>query len=407
MSYINMSCGQTFLSPSCLKQMNEQVNEPIYYPKYYETEIQVVQMLKQVYKTKNITLITTGTGTYGIEMGLRSTFERSEKVAVIDCGTFGAVAASILSIVGLEPVVIHFPHGAAVDLDRVRDVIAADSQIRGLYAVHDETTTGIIAPIAELGKIAREKDLIFAVDAISSISGVELKTDEWGIDLCFGSAQKCMNGPQGLVTISISPRALEKISSRKTPIDTLSLDLTTWIRYHEVKVRGYLNWWKTGGPAPAFNSRAPHEVSPSATLVWGLKGALEDILCEGLDKRIARHAKAGRAVRRGIAALGLPIVAQSEEIASDVVTVVRLPNGIDEREFRAYLLNTHQLALGNGEIGNDNVRIGTMGMVACMQYVLPVIAYVADGLEHFGFRADAGAAMAAVYQAYAEQGSCA
>ena len=97
MALINMSCGQTFLSPSSLKRMNQQVVEPIYYPNYYKTEIQTVDMLKTVYQTKNTTLLVTGTGTYGIEMGLRSTFEKGEKVAVIDGGTFGAVASSILA----------------------------------------------------------------------------------------------------------------------------------------------------------------------------------------------------------------------------------------------------------------------------------------------------------------------
>lgn len=405
MAYINMSCGQTFLSPSCLKRMGQQVQEPIYYPKYYEDEIATIAMLKEVYKTKNTTLLATGTGTYGIEMGMRSTFEKGEKVAVIDCGIFGAVAASILSIVGLEPVVIKFPYGAAIDLDVVRDTIRKDGKIRGLYAVHDETTTGVIAPLDALGKIAREFDLIFVVDAISSISGVELKTDEWGIDLCFGSAQKCLNGPQGLVTVSISQRVFDKIEQRKTPIDTLSLDLLTWVRYHEVKVRGYLDWWKRGGPAPEFKSRAPHEVSPSATLVWGMQGALEDVLAEGLEKRIHRHKIAGQAVRRGIKAMGLSIVAESEAIASDVVTVVKLPGNIEERAFREYLLKTHHIALGNGEIGNDNIRIGTMGITANMKYVLPVIAGIADGLHHFGIPAPEAAGMDAAYHAFVNEGT--
>ncbi len=402
MSYINMSCGQTLLSPTSLKRMGQQAEQPIYYPRYYETEIATVNMLKEIYKTKNTTLLVTGTGTYGIEMGMRSTFEKGEKVALIDCGVFGAVAESILSIVGLEPVSIQFAHGAAINLNRVRDVIKADPQIKGLYAVHDETTTGVMAPLAELGEIAREFDLIFIVDAISSISGVELETDKWGIDLCFGSAQKCLNGPQGLVTVAVSQRTFDKIAKRKTPIDTLSLDLMTWVRYHEVKVCKYLDWWKNGGSAPEFKSRAPHEVSPSATLVWGLQGALEDVMAEGLEKRIQRHAVAGRAVRRGIEAMDLSIVAESEEIASDVVTVVKLPNHIDEKAFREYLLFHHQIALGNGEIGNDNVRIGTMGIAANMKYVLPVLAGMADALHHFGVNVSAANAMDAAYRVFTE-----
>jgi aspartate aminotransferase-like enzyme len=395
MAYINMSCGQTFLSPSALKRMGQQVNQPIYYPDYYETEVEVVKMLKEVYKTDNKVVIATGTGTYGIEMGLRSTFEPGEKVIVINTGVFGAVSKSILEILGITPVELKFEYGCAVDIEAVKSLLEKDMDIKGLYVVHDETTTGAIQPIQELGKLCREYNIIFAVDAISSIAGVELETDKWGIDLCFGSAQKCMNGPQGLVTIAVSERVYEKISRRKTPIDSLSLDLETWTRYHEFKVKKYLEWWKNGGEAPKFISRAPHEVSPPATLIWGLQGALEDILAEGLEKRIKRHEKAGKAVRNAIDALGLKRVTEDEELVSDVVTVVRLPEGIMERDFREHMLKKYNVALGNGEIGNDNVRIGTMGISALPKYVFPTIAAFGNTLRHFGVKIDSGAALAA------------
>lgn len=93
MPYINMSCGQTFLSDRARAYMSRQVYEPIYYPKYYASEEKTVDMLKELYKTKNDVLIATGTGTYGIEMGFRSTFEPGEKVLVINTGIFGAVAS--------------------------------------------------------------------------------------------------------------------------------------------------------------------------------------------------------------------------------------------------------------------------------------------------------------------------
>jgi len=258
----------------------------------------------------------------------------------------------------------------------------------------------VIQPIEELGKLCREFDLLFCVDAISSISGVELETDSWGIDLCFGSAQKCMNGPQGIVTLAVSPKVYEKMAARKTPIDSLSLDLQTWTRYLEVKVKGYLDWWRRGGPAPAFDSRAPHEVSPPATLVYGLQGALEDILEEGLPQRLRRHETAGRAVRRAMEAMGISIVAETEKIASDVVTVLRLPNGIDERELREYLLVNFQVALGNGEMGPDTVRIGTMGMAASANFVLPTISALGAGLTHFGAHVDTEAGLLAANRVF-------
>ncbi|MCQ1529395.1 MULTISPECIES: pyridoxal-phosphate-dependent aminotransferase family protein [Lutispora] len=393
MAYINMSCGQTFLSYTALRRMGQQANQPIYYPAYFETEEKTVEMLKKIYKTDNEVLIITGTGTYAIEMGLRSTFEEGEAVLVINTGIFGAVAKSILEIIGVTPVEFKVEYGKEVDIEKVRDIIKKNKNIKGLYVVHDETTTGAMQPVEELGKLCKDLDIIFAVDAISSIAGVELETDKWGIDLCFGSAQKCMNGPQGIASIAISNKVYEKIKNRKTEISSLSLDLETWRRYHEIKVKKYHQWWKTGGEEPKFTARAPHEVSLPATLVWGLQGALEDILSEGMEKRIKRHSFAGKAVRNAMDALGLERVTKDEKLVSDVVTVVRLPKGILERDFRQYMLEKYLVALGNGEIGPDNVRIGTMGISASPKYILPTISALGNSLKHFGAEVDTGKAL--------------
>ena len=356
-------------------------------------EIETVNLLKKVYKTDNTALIISGTGTYGMEMTLRSLFEPGERIAVVNGGIFGAVAISIARIVGLDPVSIDFEEGCHIDVDRIRDVVLKDDSIKAVYVAHDETTTGIMAPLREIGEVCRERDLLFIVDAISSISGADLRTDEWGIDVCIASAQKCMNGPQGLVLLAVSDKAYAKMNARKTPIDSLSLDLGTWTRYHETKVKGYLDWWKKGGKPPVFDCRAPHEVSPPCTLVWGLQGALEDILAEGLDRRFARHAVAGKAMREGIKAMGANLFTE-ECAASEVVTVVALPHEIDERELREFLLNKHHLAIGNGEVAHT-VRIGTMGITASEKYVLPCLSSLADGLSHFGLKTDAGAGLAA------------
>lgn len=289
-----------------------------------------------------------------------------------------------------------------MDLDIIRDTLKNDPGITGLYAVHDETTTGAIQPIEELGEISREFDLIFAVDAISSIGGVELETDAWGIDLCFASGQKCMNGPQGLVITSVSPRVWDKIKKRKTPITSLSLDLETWKRYQEVKVRKYHEWWKTGGEEPKFEARAPHEVSPPATLVWGLQGALEDILEEGLEHVFERHKVAGQAVRAGVDSIGLDRVTKDEKTISDVVTVIRLPKGIDERKFREVMLKSYGVAIGNGEIGHDNVRVGTMGIAASPKYVLPMLSAMENALADFGVKVACGDAVKAAQQVFSK-----
>ncbi|MGI9950760.1 aminotransferase class V-fold PLP-dependent enzyme [Moorellaceae bacterium AZ2] len=401
MAYINMSCGQTMLAPKAIEKMSKQIYEPIYYPTYWESEEKTIDMLKQVMKTRNDVLLIAGSGTYGIEAGFRSVFEPGEKVMVINTGVFGEVGKCLLEIVGAIPVEIKVDYGDEVNLDRVIEVLEKDRTIKGLFVVQDETTTGTIQPVPELGKIAAEFDLIFAVDAISAVGGIEVETDKWGIDLCFASPQKCLNAPQGLAIVAVSPKAWDKIAQRKEKTNSLSLDLEVWKRYHDIKVRAYHKWWQTGGKEPKPQGRAPHEVSPAATLVWGLQGALESVLDEGLEKVISRHQVAGKAVREAVSKLGLEIVAKSEKVASDVVTVVRLPKGIEERDFREVMLRKYGVALGNGEIGSDNVRIGTMGMAASPKYVLPTISALENTLEYFGFKVKKGEALVAAHEVFA------
>lgn len=401
MTKINMSCGQTMLAAKALTKMSQQIYEPIYYPPYWQREEKVITMLRQVYRTHNDILILAGSGTYGIEAGLRSVFEAGEKVLVINSGVFGAVGRYLLEILGAVPVEIKVDYGSKVDLGLVRDTLARDGNIRGLFVVHDETTTGTIQPIRELGAIAAEFDLIYAVDAISSLAGLELATDEWGIDLCFASPQKCLNGPQGLALVAVSTKAWDKIKMRSRVTNSLSLDLEVWRRYHDVKVKAYHRWWQDGGAEPKPEGRAPHEVSPSATLIFGLEGALEALLEEGLENAIERQRIAGRAVRRAVQALGLHIVAKSEELASDVATVVKLPQGIDEKDFRALMWQNYGVAIGNGEIGPDNVRIGTMGLAASPQYVLPTIEALENTLTDFGVKIARGKGVEAARATFA------
>ena len=139
--------------------------------------------------------------------------------------------------------------------------------------------------------------------------------------------------------------------------------------YHEVKVKNITSGGKNGDP-PRFDFRLSWSHFSYARM--GLQGALEDIFEEGLDNRIERHKVAGKAIRAAVDSLGLERVTKDEKTISDVVTVVRLPKGIKERDFREVMLKKYRVALANGEIGDDNVRLGTMGISAAPQYILPL-----------------------------------
>jgi len=239
------------------------------------------------------------------------------------------------------------------------------------------------------------------VDAISSLVGAEFEMDAWGVDLCFTSPQKCMSGPQGIAIVGVRERVWQAIERRATVNNSLCLDLTVWRRYHDVKVRAMNRAWREGSPQPRAEGRARHETSPSGPLVRGIYGALKDIFREGPEHVRRRHEVSAKAIREAVRALGLRLVAESDEVASPVVTVFYLPPGVYERDFRAYLLQKWGVVVANGEIGEDNIRIGTMGVGAQRRFVLQTIAALEDALSEFGHSFDRGAGTDAASRVFA------
>lgn len=400
---LNMSAGQTMMSASCLRQMAAQMETPIYYPWYWDLEQEVRAMLRTVLGTEGDVLLLAGSATFGIEAGIRSTIRPGGKVVVINGGVFGQVLVDIVRAVGCVPVEVPVPYGTAPDMDRVAR--ALDQQgVEALAAVHAETSTGTAFPIDRLGALAREKGVLFLVDAVSSVGGMEFHMDAWGVDLCFTSPQKCLSGPQGIAIVAVSERAWQAVRRRERPVDSICLDLEVWKRYHDEKVDAMNRAWRQGAREPRPHGRAAHEPSPSGPLVRGLHGALLDLLKEGLPSVLGRHRVCARAVREAVRAVGLRTVA-AEEVAAPVVTVFYLPEGVYEKDFRAAMLSRWGIAIGNGEIGDDNVRVGTMGTAAQPQYVLATVTALEDTLRRFGHRFSAGAGVQAALDVLAAEGS--
>jgi len=401
---INMSAGQTMLSRSCLDEMSRQMETPIYYPPYWEVEEEVRRLLGELLGAgRSDILLPAGSATFGIEAALKSVLAPGDKVVVLNGGVFGRVMADLVRIVGGVPLEVKVPYGTAPDLDVVRRA-QAEPGVKALAAIHVETSTGTIFPVESLGALARERNQLFLVDAISSAGGCAFDMEAWGVDLCFASPQKCLSGPQGLAIVGVSQKAWRAIEARAEgrESDTLCLDLRVWKRYHDVKVRAANDAWKAGSREPKALGRAAHEPSPSGPLVRGLYGALKDLFAEGPANYRKRHDLCSRAVRAGVRALGLRLVATSEAVAAPVVTVFYLPPGLHEKDLRAYLLARWAVAIGNGEIGDDNVRVGTMGVGAQPRNVLFTLAALEDALARFGHGPRSGAAVAAAQAVFDE-----
>jgi alanine-glyoxylate transaminase/serine-glyoxylate transaminase/serine-pyruvate transaminase len=374
MQRYNLSAGQTPLSRSALEALKRRIDAPIYYPEYWQAELRSASLLQELLGTRSEVYLITGNATLGIEAAFSNIFSPGEAVITLNGGVFGQVLTEVASCCGLKPIEWRLAYGRSPDLEALEKFLRAHPKARGLALTHVETTTGIEFPLAEIAALAKSYDLLLLVDAVSSLGAQPVDMDRLGIDVCISSGQKALNAPQGLVIIALSDRAWRAIDASPGIYPGVCLNLNVWREYRQYSVVDMLKAWQTHTPSKPTHGKVIHGPSPSAVLVYALLGALEDIFREGLEKVFQRHWWAAKAVRAGVRALELEVLAD-ELVAARTVTTVMLPDSVDELELRRSMLEKYGVALGGGpaEIGIHAVRIGSMGIGAHPRTLLPAL----------------------------------
>jgi alanine-glyoxylate transaminase/serine-glyoxylate transaminase/serine-pyruvate transaminase len=264
---------------------------------------------------------------------------------------------------GAEVVAVEHEWGQPVDVQRVLEAHASPAIIA---AVHAETSTGVRSDIAALGS-AKGNALLIA-DAVTSIGGIELRADDWGIDVGYAGTQKCLGVAPGLAPFTINDRAFERRVERP---QSWYLDLGL--------LGGYV-----GEASARGGGRTYHHTAPVA-MVASLHGGLTRILEEGLEKVWARHEESGALLQAGLQDLGLELFA-AEGHRLPELTTVKVPDGVDSAAVRRYLLERHDIEIGAGagEFAATVWRIGLMGYNARRDNVLLVLAALKDALDNLG-----------------------
>lgn len=390
MNKINVSAGQTPLSPGCRRKLGLQMDAPIYYPEYFQTEILASKIIQSLVASCADILIITGNATHAIETVLVSLLEPGEEILVVNSGIFGQVFCEIAAIIGAKVIELKVPYGKAVTPHVLDKTLSENPEVKAVCLVHVETSTGAVAPLEKLSPIVRRHEKLLIVDVVSSIGALQIKMDDWGIDVLIGSGQKALNAPQGLALLGLNEYAKSVYESRIESVKTVCLDLGIWREYRKINVE------KTSAAFAQNTSNSPtlskiiHGPSPSGPLMNGLLGALQDLEKEGFEKVFHRHRIISKAVRFGIRELGLEILAD-ETIAAPSVTTILLPECILEFDLRKHIYTKYGIALGAGpvEIGLNAFRIGTMGRSAHPNFQLPVLSALAKGMTDFGHQCDA------------------
>ena len=330
-------------------------------PLFLELMDEACEGLRQVWGTANArTLPISATGSAGMEAAFVNVVHPGDVVVVAVNGLFGQRMCDVAGRCGAEVVPVEHEWGTPVDVERV---VAAHPHPKVIAAVHAETSTGVRSDIKALG--AAKGDALLLVDAVTSIGGIELCADEWGIDIGYAGTQKCLGVPPGLAPFTINDRAFAR---RVENPRSWYLDLGL--------LGGYV------GEAAGRGGRTYHHTAPVA-MVASLHAALDRILGEGLPAVWTRHEAAGRALQHGLEAMGLELFAQ-EGARLPELTTVRVPEGVDSAAVRSYLLTNHNIEIGAGvgAYAGSVWRIGLMGHNARPDAVALVLAALADALEN-------------------------
>jgi len=351
-------------------------------PYYLQLMDKVQAGLRELFRTANrMTFAISGTGSAGMEAAVVNLVEPGDSMVVCVNGVFGARMADVAERAGAKVNKIERPWGEVFTVDEIKAAVAA-AKPKLLGIVMAETSTGARQPIEEISRVVHDGGAMLLVDAVTALGGIPVEVDAWGIDAVYSGTQKCLSCPPGLAPVSFNERALDVIKNRKTKVQSWYLDVTMLASY-----------W---GSDRVYHHTAPINMS------YGLYEAVSIILEEGLDNCFARHDLNHRALKAGLAALGMEYAAQ-EGHQLPMLNAVRVPAGVDEAKIRSDLLTRFGIEIGAG-LGafKGNVwRIGLMGYGARPANVYLVLSALEQLLAEQGHKFDHGASVAAAGEVYA------
>jgi len=339
----------------------------------------IIAKLQKLFQTQNEIYVLTSSGTGGMESAVANTVSPGDKVLTLVGGKFGERWSELCRAYGAEVIEENFEWGTCVDPQVVKDRLAAHPDIKVVFATQNETSTAVVNDIETIGKIVAATPALLVVDGVSGVGGIEIKVDQWQVDILTTGSQKSLMLPPGLAVQSISAKAWKVIEDNKSP-------------------RYYFDLRKARKQYPKWNTA----FTPAVSLFTGLNAALDMLLAEGMDNVYARHKLLRDAVRAALRALGLKLMTD-DACASPVVTSVWAPDGIGADNIRKVLRKEYGITFAGGQaqLKNKILRIAHMGYADKMDVIIAV-AGLEMALARMGCPVELGAGVKAAQQVLLE-----
>jgi alanine-glyoxylate transaminase/serine-glyoxylate transaminase/serine-pyruvate transaminase len=349
-------------------------------PYYLQAMNELQGMLREVFRTKNeMTFAVSGTGSAGMEAAVVNLIEPGDSMLVCVNGVFGSRMVDVAQRAGAKVTVVERPWGEVFSPDDLKPHLLSKPKAVGI--VMAETSTGAHQPIEEISKLVHDAGALLIVDAVTALGGVPIEVDAWNIDAIYSGTQKCLSCPPGLAPVSFNKRAVDLILSRKTKVQSWYLDVSM-----------LANYWG--------QNRVYHHTGP-INMTYALHEALRIVLEEGLDACFARHALNHKALKAGLAAIGIDLASNPQHTLPQL-NAAKIPEGVDDAKVRSELLSRFGIEIGSGlgAFKGKVWRIGLMGYGARPQNVLLFLAALEQLLAEQGCRFPAGASIVAANAVY-------
>jgi aspartate aminotransferase-like enzyme len=374
-----MTPGPVEVSPRTLQALSSRVTHH-YSPEFINFYQKTTEKLREIFQTKKDLIIMQGEAVVGLEAAVANIIDEGDRVLVLDNGPYGAWFSIYVENHGGEVVRLKEDYRKAIDPEKVRERLEKEKDIKAVTVVHMDTPVGITNPIEKICKVAKKNGVITIVDTVAALGGMEIKPDDWDIDICICGSQKCFSCPPALAPISVSKDAWNTMEKKRKPLKNTYLSM---LDYRET-------WIK--------NRSFPF--TPFVSEIYAINEAAAQILEEGLGNVFARHKRVAKAVREAVRAMGLELWPESEQIASETVTAVKVPESVDDEELRNVSANDYGVLIA-GEVPGlkgDIFRIGHMGYSAHMDNALVTIAALEKSLQKVGFSVETGSGVQKVLE---------
>ncbi len=330
-------------------------------PEFLNLMDEVGEQLKYCFQTESaLTFVLSGPGSIGMEASFVNLVEPGDKVVVCINGVFGGRMRDISERIGAEVVSIESEWGTPASPDALQQTLEEHGDVAVVAFVHAETSTGVLSDAKALADVAKRHGCLVVADCVTSLAGVELYVDDWMIDVAYSGSQKCLSCVPGLSPITFSQQAVEKVRRRKSKVQSWFCDINLLMSYYE----------------SGEKTRAYHHTAPVNSL-FAIHEALRLVVEESLATRWARHSAAANHLYARLEAANLEMVVDPQFRLAPL-TLVRIPDGVDDASVRASLLNDRNIELGGGlgKFAGNAWRIGLMGQNATTERA----DFIADAL---------------------------